>query len=168
MLIAIVKSRRDLIQDSLIDSVRTGHISGEDLFNTDYQQIPGTNPPQLKTKSLPLLEALLPAPLESALQADLRVVFCIAIDRNGYIPVHNRKYSQPQGEDPVWNDANSRNRRIFDDRAGLAAARNLKEVLVQTYPRNLGDRTMMMKDVSMPITIEGRHWGALRLGVSVT
>ena len=167
-LIATVKKRRDLIQESLIVSIRTGQISMEDLFCTDYQQIPGTNPTQLKTKSLSLLETLLPDLLETALQSDPRIVFCIAADRNGYIPVHNRKYSQPQGEDPVWNDANSRNRRVFDDRAGLAAARNLKEVLVQTYPRNVGGQTIMMKDISMPINIDGRHWGALRLGVSVT
>jgi methyl-accepting chemotaxis protein len=165
--IEIIAKRRDAVQGSLSEAIRTGQISMADLFSTEYQQVSGTNPPQFTTKSLSLLEKLLPEPQESALQVDSRIVFCIAVDRNGYIPVHNRKFSQPQGQDPVWNDANARNRRIFDDRAGLAAARNLKEVLVQTYPRQFGGQTIMMKDISMPITIEGRHWGALRAGVSV-
>ena len=38
------------------------------------------------------------------------------------MPVHNRIYSQPQRPgDVVWNTANSGNRRIFNDDAGLAA-----------------------------------------------
>ena len=55
---------------------------------------------------------------------DPAVVFSAAVDRNGYLPVHNRKYSEPQGKDPVWNNAHSRNRRIFDDMTGLMAGRN--------------------------------------------
>lgn len=165
--LGIIEARRNSIQKILGEALRSGKISAPDLFSADYQPVVGTKPPQFTTKSLSLLEQILPEFLETALQADSRITFCIAVDRNGYIPVHNRKYSHPQQDDPVWNDANSRNRRIFDDRAGLAAARNLKDVLVQTYPRKIGDRTVMMKDISMPITLEGRHWGALRLGVTV-
>jgi methyl-accepting chemotaxis protein len=164
---ALLAKRRDAIQTTLTEALRAGQIARDDLFSTDYQPVPGSDPAQFTTKSLPLLEKLLPEHQEIALQADSRIVMCIAVDRNGYTPVHNRKYSQPQGNDTVWNDANSRNRRIFDDRAGLAAARNLKDVLVQTYPRQIGDETVMMKDISMPITVEGRHWGALRLGVAL-
>jgi hypothetical protein len=38
------------------------------------------------------------------------MAFCVAIDRNGYLPVHNRIYAQPQRPgDVAWNTANSRN-----------------------------------------------------------
>ena len=47
-------------------------------------------------------------------------VFCAAVDRNGYLPVHNAVFSKPQGSDPTWNNANCRNRRLFNDRTGLA------------------------------------------------
>ena len=58
------------------------------------------------------------------LASDPRMVFCAAIDRNGYLPVHDLSYSKPQRPgDVLWNTANSRNRRIFDDRAGLASGR---------------------------------------------
>ena len=51
------------------------------------------------------------------------MVFCVMIDPgNGYLPVHNRIYSQTQRPgDVAWNTANCRNRRIFNDPAGLAA-----------------------------------------------
>ncbi|MGO7718952.1 methyl-accepting chemotaxis protein, partial [Rhizobium johnstonii] len=38
-----------------------------------------------------------------------RIAFCAAIDENGYLPTHNRKFSQAHRPgDSVWNTANCR------------------------------------------------------------
>jgi len=96
------------------------------------------------------------------------VVFCAAIDRNGFLPTHNRKFSQAQGPDPVWNAANCRNRRMFNDRVGLAAGRNTKPFLLQTYRRDMGGgQFAQMKDVSAPVFVQGRHWGGVRIGYKI-
>ncbi|MCW2283286.1 methyl-accepting chemotaxis protein [Rhodoblastus acidophilus] len=163
---ALAARRRDQVRDAMEQAVARGEISLEDLFSTEYVPLPGANPEQVATPSLELLERILPPILEGGLAEEPRLAFCIATDRNGYVPVHNKKWSQPQGDDPVWNARHARNRRIFDDRAGLAAARNLQEALVQSYPRDLGDGAIeMMKDISMPIAIRGQHWGALRIAI---
>jgi methyl-accepting chemotaxis protein len=87
------------------------------------------------------------------------------VDRNGYLPTHNLKFSKPQGRNPEWNAAHCRNRRIFNDRTGLAAGRNEKPFLLQSYRRDMGaGRHVLMKDLSVPILVKGRHWGGLRLG----
>ncbi len=126
--------------------------------------IPGSNPAQVKTRFTDLTDRALPDILEPALTADPRTASCVAVDRNGYLPTHNRRYSHPQGADPVWNAAHSRNRRIFDDRAGLAAARNQKPFLLQTYRRDMGGgHFTTIKEVAVPIRVRGRHWGAVRL-----
>ena len=79
-----------------------------------------------------------------------------------------RPGAQPQGPDPVWNNANCRNRRLFDDRTGLAAARNQKPFLLQTYRRDMGGGNfLVMEDLSAPIFVRGRHWGGFRFGLSV-
>jgi hypothetical protein len=70
------------------------------------------------TRFVALTDRLLPPIQEPVLELDPRIVFCAAVDRNGYLPTHNRKFSHPQSRDPVWNAANCRNRRIFDDRVG--------------------------------------------------
>ena len=68
----------------------------------------------------------------------------------------------------MWNAANSRHRRIFNDKTGLASARNHKPFLIQTYRRNMGDgQSQVMAEVSAPIVVGGQHWGGLRLGYSV-
>ncbi|MBB4199791.1 hypothetical protein CCR94_24070 [Rhodoblastus sphagnicola] len=165
---ALAARRRDSVQEAFERALAQGDISPEDLFSADYSPIPGTDPEQVTTVSLELLEKILPPILETALTEDPRLTFCLVTDRNGYIPVHNKIWSQPQGDDPVWNARHSRNRRIFDDRAGLAAARNLQDVLVQSYPRDLGGGVVdMMKDISMPVVVRGEHWGALRIAVPV-
>jgi methyl-accepting chemotaxis protein len=140
-------------------------LSREDLFDNDYRPIPGTNPVQFTTRYLKALEEALPAIQERWLATDKQMVFCAALDRNAYLPVHNAAFSKPQKpDDPVWNAANCRNRRIFDDRAGLTAARSVRPHLIQSYARDMGNGTIvMMKEIDAPIRVFGKHWGGLRM-----
>ena len=145
-----------------------GRISTSDLFDEQYVPIQGTNPQQVRTRFLEATDRLFPEIQEPMLSVDPRVVFCAAVDRNGYLPTHNRKFSQPQGNDVAWNTSNSRNRRIFNDRVGLAAGRSTQPFLVQTYRRDMGNgQFALMKDVSAPISIRGRHWGGVRLAYKI-
>ena len=149
-------------------AVKEGRLSLADLFDDQYQPIAGSNPAQLMTRFVTLTDRVMPDVQEPVLGLDPRVVFCAAIDRNGFLPSHNRKFSQAQGPDPVWNAANCRNRRLFNDRVGLAAGRNTKPFLLQTYRRDMGGGQFMpMKDVSAPIFVQGRHWGGVRIGYKI-
>ena len=70
--------------------------------------------------------------------------------------------SKVESNDVLWNTANSRNRRVFDDRAGLSAGRVVRPYLIQNYPRNMGERIVMMLEVGAPIRVFGKHWGGFR------
>jgi methyl-accepting chemotaxis protein len=149
-------------------ALRDGQISSADLFDDRYQPRVGSNPAQHSTRFCTLTDRLFPAVQEKTLGFSDKVVFCIAADRNGFIATHNRKYCQPQRPgDAVWNAANSRYRRIFNDRTGLASARNTQPFLLQTYRRDMGGgRFVLLKEAAAPITVAGRHWGGLRLAFS--
>ena len=142
-------------------AVASGAISIDDMFDDDYVEIAGTNPLQHRTRILGWADRALPPFQEAFLARDPRMVFCVMIDRNGYLPVHNKIYSHPQRPgDVAWNTANSRNRRIFNDAAGLAAGRNLRSYLIQSYARDMGNgKTIMMREIDVPIRVNGRHWG---------
>jgi methyl-accepting chemotaxis protein len=146
------------------NGIASGEVSIEDMFDEDYIEIPGTNPVQHRTRILGWADGALPPFQEDFLAKDPRMVFCVMIDRNGYLPVHNRIYSHPQrAGDVVWNTANCRNRRIFNDAAGLAAGRNLRSYLIQSYARDMGNgKTIMMREIDVPIRVNGRHWGGFR------
>jgi methyl-accepting chemotaxis protein len=144
--------------------IDSGAISIDDMFDTNYAEIPGTNPVQYRTKILDWADRALPPFQEAFLAKDNRMAFCAMIDTNGYLPVHNKIYSHPQRPgDVTWNTANSRNRRIFNDAAGLAAGRNQRAYLVQSYARDMGNgNTVMMREIDVPIRVKGRHWGGFR------
>ena len=152
---------------ALEEAVARGRISMSDLFDDKYQPVAGSNPAQVTTRFVALTDELFPLVQEELLTFDRKVVFCAAVDRNGFLPTHNVKFSRPQGADPVWNAAHARHRRIFNDRTGLAAGRNERRFLLQTYRRDMGGgQRVLMKDLSAPITVQGRHWGGLRLAYS--
>ncbi len=149
-------------------AVAEGRITEAALFDRDYKPIPGSNPEQLMAGCVKLTDEVLPPIQEPLLDFDEKVVFCAAVDTNGFLPTHNLKFGQPQGDDPVWNAANCRNRRLFNDRVGLAAGQNREPFLLQTYRRDMGGGNfVMMKDVSAPILVRGKHWGGLRLAYKV-
>ena len=144
--------------------VSSGAVTLDDLFDTNYVEIPGSNPAQVRTKFLDWADRVLPAVQEAFLARDKRMAFCAMVDRNGYLPVHNKIYSQPQRPgDVAWNTANSRNRRIFNDPAGLAAGQNQRSYLIQSYARDMGNgNTVMMREIDVPVRVRGRHWGGFR------
>lgn len=144
-------------------------ISLEQLYDVEYDPIAGTDPLQVMAKHTTLVERLFPPLIEPPLERDNRIVFCCIIDRKGYIAAHNRKYSQPQkpGE-TLWNTANSRNRRIYTDRAGTLAGRATRTI-VQTYARDMGGgKFVVLKEIDAPIKAGGRHWGAVRLALKLS
>ncbi|WP_109480654.1 methyl-accepting chemotaxis protein [Paraburkholderia sp. C35] len=149
-------------------AVARGELSMNDLFDEHYAPMSDTNPPQFMTRFTDLTDRVLPPIQEPMLELDPRVAFCAAVDVRGYLPTHNLKFSQPQRGDPVWNAANCRNRRIFNDRTGLAAGTSTKRFLLQTYRRDMGGgEYVLMKDASAPIFVNGRHWGGLRIGYRI-
>jgi methyl-accepting chemotaxis protein len=147
-------------------AIARGEITERQLFDDKYREIPGTNPTQYLTDYVGLTDRLLP-PIQDPLQkSDPRIVFCVAWARGGYLPTHNPEYRQPQGKDPEWNAAHCRNRRLFNDRAVQKVARSTQPFLLQTYRRNMGGgKFVLMKDLSAPIFVNGRHWGAFRMGI---
>jgi methyl-accepting chemotaxis protein len=147
------------------DAVASGAISLADLFDETYKPVGGSDPVQHITRFNTLTDRLLPPVQEPALEALPKITYCLASDRNGYIPTHNRKYCQPQRPgDVLWNTANARWRRIFSDRTALGSSRNTRPFLLQTYRRDMGGGNLIvMKEVAAPITVNGRHWGGVRL-----
>ncbi len=146
-------------------AVDRGEITLQQLMDENYRDIAGTDPKQYLTDYVAFTDRVLPAIQDSIQKYDSRIVFCVAWAKGGYLPTHNPNYRLPQGKDPVWNNANCRNRRLFNDRAVKKVAANTKPFLLQTYRRDMGGgQFVLMKDLSSPIMVKGKHWGAFRMG----
>jgi methyl-accepting chemotaxis protein len=164
-LIRVVIDTAKQISAAFESAIERGEIRIDQLMDENYREIPGTNPKQYLTDYVAFTDRILPAIQDPIQKIDPRVVFCVAWAKGGYLPTHNPNYRLPQGPDPVWNNANCRNKRLFSDRAVKKVAANTKPFLLQTYRRDMGGGNfVLMKDVSSPIRVRGRHWGAFRMG----
>jgi methyl-accepting chemotaxis protein len=164
-LIRVVIDTAKQISDAFEAAVARGEITIDQLMDEKYREIAGTDPKQYLTDYVAFTDRILPSIQDPIQKSDSRIVFCVAWARGGYLPTHNPNYRLPQGPDPVWNNANCRNRRLFSDRAVKKVAANTKPFLLQTYRRDMGGGNfVLMKDLSSPIFVRGRHWGAFRMG----
>ncbi|MEA3466375.1 MAG: PDC sensor domain-containing protein [Thermodesulfobacteriota bacterium] len=139
----------------------SGQLSIGQLFDTFYIPIPNTSPQKYHTQYDTTTDEVLRPILDKYLDKDPQLVFVIAVDRNGYLPTHNTCYAQPITGNPQIDIIKNRTKRIFNDRTGLSAAKNQQSYLLQRYSRDTGEQ---MVDLSVPITINNRHWGAIRIG----
>ncbi len=138
-----------------------GRITAEALFDRNYQPIPGTWPAKYSTRFDRYADEVLPALQEPLLSAHEGMIFAIACTPEGYVPTHNKAFSQAPTGDREHDRVYSRSKRLFNDRTGLRCGSHQRPLLLQTYTRDTGEQ---MHDLSVPIYVKGRHWGGLRLG----
>jgi methyl-accepting chemotaxis protein len=188
----LVKSRSDALRQQMNVKARTMAVLGaetmelvlnqavlggtfklEEIFDTDYQPITygplaGGPVPKYHTIYDKFLDARIRKIQDDMVAQDSSVVFAVLVDRNGYLPTHNTKFSQPLTGNPEKDRVNNRTKQIFNDKVGLAAARydgsDGGQVLRQEYRSATGKEVW---DVAAPVFVQGRHWGAFRIGFSV-
>jgi methyl-accepting chemotaxis protein len=142
-------------------AIAEGRISSTALFSNDYKPIPNTMPQKYSTPFDRLFDEIISPLQEDIVSKDNKVFFAICVDRSGYVPSHNRRYTQPLTGDVEKDKNGNRTKRIFNDKTGLSAATNTDPFLLQTYMRDTGE---VMNDMSTPIIIQGKHWGGVRIG----
>lgn len=131
------------------------------LFSFFYYPIANTDPVKFTSEWDKLADRDLPAIQEAVLARSPTIVFAVFVDRNGYLPTHNRRFAQPLTGNNAVDLVNNRSKRIFDDQVGISAARNEAAFLFQRYQRDTGE---VMMDVSVPVTVRGQHFGSVRIG----
>jgi methyl-accepting chemotaxis protein len=151
----------DRISKLFQTSIKNNVISEAELFDRDYQPISNTSPQKFKTQFDDFTDRVLPEIQEAFLNENAIVQYAGAVDNNGYFPTHNNKYSQPLTGNYENDLKNNRTKRIFDDRTGSRCGSNQNRFLLQTYKRDTGE---VMHDLSVPIYVNGRHWGGFRVG----
>jgi methyl-accepting chemotaxis protein len=136
-------------------------VTREKLFSFLYFPVAKTDPPKFTTDWDKLSDRDVQAIEEAVLEKSPSIVFAVLVDRNGYLPTHNLRYSLPLTGNLASDLVNNRTKRIFNDRTGLAAARSEAPFLIQRYQRDTGEN---MVDLSVPVLVGGAHWGAVRIG----
>jgi len=151
------------IQVALERAVDAGEVTVDDIFDTNYQIVEGSNPVQYDTRFNAAADRHMRPILDRVKASDGRIIGSACGDMNGYLPTHLSERSHPQGPDPVWNDAHCRNKRILIDDATRSALQSDKPATLYTYRMELGDKHIPVKNVFVPLWIKGRRWGNYEL-----
>ncbi|HEY9101130.1 methyl-accepting chemotaxis protein [Chitinimonas sp.] len=154
-------SRAIAVRDKMQDRIAALAQDGLDVFDQRYQPIAGTDPQKFLTAYTERFAREFQPGYDALVKTTPGGKFCLLVDNQGYGPSHNSWYSKAPTGDRATDLVNSRDKRLFNDPAGLRAARNKQRFLLQTYVRDTGE---IMTELDLPIMVGGRHWGGLRLG----
>jgi len=151
------------IQGVIERAIDAGEITVEDVFDTNYQIVEGSNPVQYDVRFNDTADRHIRPILDRVKGSDGRIIGSAIGDMNGYLPTHLSERSHPQGPDPVWNDAHCRNKRILIDDATRNALASDRPATLATYRMELGEKHIPVKNVFVPLWVKGRRWGNYEL-----
>jgi len=151
------------IQGVVERAIDAGEITVEDVFDTNYQIVEGSNPVQYDVRFNETADRHIRPILDRVKGSDGRIIGSAIGDMNGYLPTHLSERSHPQGPDPVWNDAHCRNKRILIDDATRNALASDRPATLATYRMELGEKHIPVKNVFVPLWVKGRRWGNYEL-----
>lgn len=182
--IFIIKNMFDTIENQLMDKCRIEAITGarimgdlieimidtkiikeNEVFDYNYVKIPGTNPQKYSTKYDSIFDKYIQK-IEDEYLRDPDLIYAILIDKNGYVPTHNLKYSQKQTGN-INQDLNfSRSKRIFSDNQSIQKIISYigKDTIRSLYKRDTGE---MIWNIGAAVYVKEKHWGSYLLGVSL-
>jgi methyl-accepting chemotaxis protein len=164
--VQVVTAMADEIAETLERLLKRGTLAEATLFGPVHTPLPGTDPPRHTHPAIETLRAALRPIQDRRLHADPEMLFAVAIDREGYLPVHHPPHDLPPRDgQPVFNLNHARSERIYDDRWTLTATRYAPEAIVQAIRRNVAPQFgPVARSVSAPVRVMGRRWGAACIG----
>jgi len=133
------------------------------IFDTNYQRVnPDQQPAKFVTSCTDKFDGCFQAVIDRFVELNSEFIYTVLVDQRGYIATHHKKVSKPMTGDFSIDNLQSRNRRIFfDTRSEQRRATHTQPFLMQTYIRDTGE---ILNELSIPVFVGGRHWGALIMG----
>lgn len=153
-------AERDIFLAKAEAALKSGTVTEAQLFDTNYQLIPGSNPERYDVQANGFADAQWRPELDRVLASSPNVVSTACTDKNGYLPTHTTKYSRTPTGDPVHDAAFCRHRRKFLDDTDTIAKTSTKPFHVAVFRREReGGGYDVVRNVYVPLFIAGKRWG---------
>jgi methyl-accepting chemotaxis protein len=157
-LLATLRTRRDETQ-RIIEELAD---RGVNVMDRNHLPVPGTSPQKFTTAYDKEFDRALQQTLDHHRDSFRGLIYSLAMDTCGYIATHHSDVSHPLTGNYDQDLLYSRQKRIyFSNNTEQRRAKNTQPFLLQTYSRDTGE---ILNDLSLPIYVKGRHWGALISG----
>ena len=166
--VAYATQRRDDCVAMTEKALADGTLSMAELFDVDYQLIPGSKPERYKTRLWDWAHAHWRPLLDEIAGFDSRVISSACTSKDGYLPTHLSLYSRESTGDVAHDTKYCRNGRRFYDKIDAKAKASEEPFFMAVYRRE-GDGSYydVVRNVYVPLHFQGRRWGDLEISYRI-
>lgn len=156
------------IATSIEAAIGSGEITTAQVFDTDYSEISGSNPKRYRTGLTDWAMKHWQPKLDSAKASHEAIIAVACTDLNGYLPTHLSEMSREPTGDIAHDTKYCRNGRIMlypiDRKAKASKAPYMMAVYRQ---EDDGTKYRVVRNVYVPVYINGRRWGDFEIAYSL-
>ena len=150
-------------------AIADGTLTLEALFDTDLRPIEGSNPPRFTSKLTPWAEQHWQPFIEAVKDSnpdEITSVVCSSL--KGFLPVQLKELSRAPTGDIAHDTKYCRNGRVIQDPVDIPAKTSEQDYMMAVF-RHEGDGHFykVMRNVYVPLRINGRRWGDFEIAYSV-
>lgn len=148
-------------------AIASGEISMAALFDTDYREVPGSNPKRYRTAMSDWSDKAWQPLLDRFTDSDPRVMATACTDMNGFLPTHLSRNSKPPTGNLAHDTQFCRNGRKILDPIDKRAKQSTDAYMMAVYRQEGDGKTYrVVRNVYLPLVINGRRWGDVELAYS--
>lgn len=149
------------------EAIASGEISEAQVFDQDYQPIEGSNPPRFSNGLSKWADSAWQPMLDAAKASSADISAAACTDTKGFLPTHISEMSKKPTGDLAHDTKYCRNGRILFDPIDRKAKVSTAPYMMAVY-RQEGDgqQYRVVRNVYVPLIINGRRWGDFELAYS--
>lgn len=150
------------------DAIERGELRLDQMFDTNYRLVPGTNPELYRTQFSDWADANWRPLFDRLRTSHPNVIMCSAADMNGFLPTHVTEHSRKPIGDLAHDTKYCRNGRIMLGGADHLAKASDAPFFMSVY-RQEGDGTnyLVVRNVYTPVIVQGRRWGDFEVAYQI-
>lgn len=162
--VAYAMSKRDEVMALTEAAMREGSVTMGQLFDRDYQLIPGSRPERFRTSLSDWADRHWRPVLDEIKASDQRVLASVCSDDKGFLPTHISTFSRPPTGEIGHDTQYCRNGRILFDDSDRVAKESVEPFSMAVYRHEAdGSRFEVTRNVYVPLHFAGRRWGDLEI-----
>ncbi len=155
------------VERQLEDAIAKGEVAEGQAFDQAYTLIEGSNPQRFRTGFTDWAHANWRFKLDNVAGSDPRIMAVACTDTQGYLPTHLTRHSQPPTGDLTHDTQFCRNGRILFDAIDQRAKKSQAPYMMAVYRQEGDGKTYrVVRNVYVPLIINGRRWGDFELAYS--
>ena len=148
-------------------ALKDGTLLETELFDRDYQEIPGSDPKRFANRLMPWADRAWRPVFDRITASDAQIMAVACTDMNGHLPTHLSDLSRRPTGDKAHDTRYCRNGRMILDAIDRKAKASQAPYMMAVYRQEGDGRSYkVVRNVYVPLTIAGRRWGDLELAYS--